>query len=217
MRGIIIDGVAASGKSSILRLFQKKLMESKPNMTKIFLSEHYTERMLEHLKEDGTLNGYHISDHVDKIIGTLNVFQKMLSESKFKDEPRGADAIAILERFILTHFASLEIEDTYGIELAKKHFQTLNSMGIIQIALIIPRDKLKDRIISTISYRNDAWKEYLFSKGSEEDIISGYQDWQDRFIRYLNEFKSSIKTFEIEVKDDNYDSYSEQIFNKIFN
>jgi len=57
MRGIIIDGVTASGKTSIIKNLNISLSESKPPMTKFFISEHYTERMLEHLKDDDQLIG----------------------------------------------------------------------------------------------------------------------------------------------------------------
>ena len=40
MKGIIIDGVAASGKTSILKLLQKKIIEENPNISKLFISEH---------------------------------------------------------------------------------------------------------------------------------------------------------------------------------
>ena len=51
MRGIILDGVSASGKSSILNLVQQRIVKEYPSSTKLFISEHYTQRMLEHKLE----------------------------------------------------------------------------------------------------------------------------------------------------------------------
>lgn len=211
MKGIIIDGVAASGKTSILKNLNKSLVEIRPTMTKFFISEHYTERMLEHLKESGKLNGTYISNHVDKIINILQQFQNMLSESKFGNNPGGADLLVVLERFILTHLASLNIEDEYKNEIVESHFKVLNSLGIKQIALVVPDEYLKERIMSTINYRNPAWKEYLFSKGGETEILKYYSDWQNKFLHYLNKYKHIIDTMVIEVRDTNYQKYSNLI------
>lgn len=76
MKGIIIDGVAASGKTTILKHLHNKINENNPTITKFFVSEHYTERMLEHLKESGELDGLHIKKHIENIIQALAVFSK---------------------------------------------------------------------------------------------------------------------------------------------
>ena len=217
MKGIIIDGVAASGKTSILRNLNKSLVEIKPTTTKFFISEHYTERMLEHLKESGGLTGLYINRHVDKIINILQQFQNMLSESKFSNDPRDADLLVILERFILTHLTSLDIENEYKNEIVESHFKALNSLGIKQVALVVPEEHLKERIMSTINYRNMAWKEYLFSKGDEAEILKYYSDWQNKFLRYLNKYKYIIDTMIIEIRDTDYQKYSDLIIKEYFN
>lgn len=216
MKGIIIDGVAASGKTTILKQIHSEIIEVKPSMTKLFVSEHYTERMLEHLKESGKLDGFYIKNHIDKIIQTMAIYQEMLNNSKFNNDPKGADIFVTLERFILTHLSSMNIEDKYSLDEAKYHFQALNKLGIKQIALVIPEVKLKERIMSTLEYRNDKWKEYLFSKGGEKEILEYYVDWQNKFLYYIDKFNSIIDTLVIKVEDNNYIKYSNVIWDKIF-
>lgn len=214
MKGIIIDGVAASGKTSIIKQLQKKIIKEKPNISKLFISEHYTQRMLEHLAESGKLNGTHVKNHVSDIIRALNVFQDMLKKSKFIDNPNGAEMIVVLERFVLTHISSAPLENHYKHEEISKHFRLLSSLGFSQIVLAIPEDKILERIISTTKYRNDKWKEYLLSKGTESQIKEYYKNWQKRLLYYVEKYKGSINTEIIIIEDENYSSISDMIYNK---
>ncbi|MFA6421844.1 MAG: hypothetical protein WCV92_00335 [Candidatus Buchananbacteria bacterium] len=215
MKGIIIDGVASSGKTMIFQLLQKKLVEFKPSTTKLFISEHYTQRMIEHLRDDGSLNGGDIKKHIEKIITVLSEFQNMLEASKFNNQQANADSIVVLERFILTHFVSQKNEDDFSIDDAKIYFTKLKNFNIKQILLIIPQNKIRERIMSTLNYRNDAWKEYLLSKGSEDQIIEEYIKWQEKCIKYAGIFKDFIDTEVIEVKENDYDNYVEKILKSL--
>lgn len=217
MRGLIIDGVVASGKSTILHILNKKIIEEEPTLSKIFLSEHYTQRMLEHLRDGKKIDGQYINNHIEKIIDSLDVFQKMLDDSKFRDNPKEADLLVILERFILTHLTNDDLlNDGYSLEKAKYHFSKITSYNINQIALIIPEDKIEKRIMSTINYRNEKWKEYLYSFGDEKEIVNYYKNWQRRFLGYINQCRDIINTVIVEIKDDDFEYYSEVIFNELF-
>ncbi len=212
-----MDGVASSGKTSILKHLHRKILEQNPSSTKLFISEHYTERILEHLKESGELTGVHIKEHVEKIIGIIADFQGMLDKSKFRNNPKGANLFVTLERFILTHITSLDIENDYTIKEARNHFETIGKMGIKQVLLVIPEARFKEKLMSTIEHRNEAWKEHLYSKGSEKEIVAYYLNWQNNFLKYADIFKDAIDTLIVEVKDNNYAEYSDIIFNYCFN
>ena len=217
MKGIIIDGVASSGKTSILKHLHAKISEKYPSSTRFFMSEHYTERMLEHLKERGDLTGIHIKDHMESIIGTLKNFQEMLDKSKFVNNPKGANMFVTLERFILTHMASINMENQYSLQDARSHFEALGKMGFKQVLLVIPEPNFKDKIMSTLVHRNEAWKEHLYSRGGENEIVSYYMNWQENFLNHAKKFQDAIDTLVVEVKDDDYAKYSDIIFNNCFN
>jgi len=168
--------------------------------------------MLEHLKDKGELNGDHIKTHVDRLIQTLVSFQDMLDKSKFSNNPKGADFFVTLERFILTHLSSMEIEDQYTFDEVKAHFKILSKLGVKQVALIIPESRLRESITSTLQYRNDAWRDYLCSRGGEKEIIEYHINWQNNFLEYIDKFKDVIDTLVIEVKDQDYLRYSNIIF-----
>jgi len=54
--GWIIEGVVASGKTTFLQELQQILANRHPARTKICISEHYTERILEDKKANGSLS-----------------------------------------------------------------------------------------------------------------------------------------------------------------
>lgn len=216
MKGIIIDGVSSSGKTSILRHLHSKISEEYPSSTKFFISEHYTERMLEHLKESNKLTGTHVKKHVESIITTFKTFQDMLDSSKFANNPRSADIFVTMERFILTHMVSADMENIYTTYEAKQHLKILNKMGMKQVILVIPEKNFKEKLMSTLAYRNDAWKNHLCSLGDEQEIVSYYKKWQKDLLSYSKEFGNAIDTLTIEIKDDDYVKYSDIIFDYCF-
>jgi len=52
----IIEGVVASGKTTFIKELQHILADRHPARTKICISEHYTERILEDKKANGSLS-----------------------------------------------------------------------------------------------------------------------------------------------------------------
>jgi uridine kinase len=48
--GWIIEGVVASGKTTFIKELQQILANKHPARTKVYISEHYTERVLENEK-----------------------------------------------------------------------------------------------------------------------------------------------------------------------
>jgi type IV secretory pathway ATPase VirB11/archaellum biosynthesis ATPase len=53
--GWIMEGTVASGKTTLIQALQQILIAKYPPRTKIFISEHYTERVLEDQKASGNL------------------------------------------------------------------------------------------------------------------------------------------------------------------
>lgn len=214
MKGVIIDGVVASGKSSIIKYLQQKLVEVYPYRSKFFLSEHYTERMLEELKENNLLAARQAKRHIQTILDTLQRYDEMLKKSKFKDNPKNAELILVVERFILTHLASLKDKRGYSLKEARQQFSLIKKFNIKQVVLVIPEEFLKERIMSTINHRNNEWREFLYSKGNEGQIIKRFRDWQDKLVEYANSFSDLIETITIEIGHTNYKQYAKNILDK---
>ncbi|MFC1790226.1 hypothetical protein ACFLZP_01940 [Patescibacteria group bacterium] len=211
MKGIIIDGVVASGKSSIIKYIQQELVKLYPQRSKFFLSEHYTERILESLRENGQLDGKKTKEHIRDILETLQKYNQMLLNSKFNENRGNAELIVVIERFILTHLTSLKDRRGYSLKEAQEHLLTVKKFNIRQIVLVIPEDRLKERLMSTIHYRNNNWKKYLYSNGNEEQIIEKFRQWQNKLVNYANRFRNYIDTTIIEMNHNNYKQHAKEI------
>lgn len=215
MKGIIIEGISASGKSSVLRHVQKRLQDEMPHSTKLFISEHYTQRMLEHALEYHTLNSQMVKRHIDKLIGYLQMYQTMLNESKFALSPSGAEAFVTIERFLLTFLAthSERFLKDYPLEESKVQLDKLRMMNITQYILVLSKDRLRKHLQRTLTHRNDKWISYIAANGGLESMVDESMKWQDNLLRLSESFKQSIPTRIIEITSWDYQRIAETIFN----
>lgn len=213
MRGIILDGVSASGKSSILNLVQQRIVKEYPSSTKLFISEHYTQRMLEHKLEAKALSVDHVEQHIDKIISNLNQYQEMLDKSKFANNPSGAEAFVTIERFLLTFLATqgAGLSD-YSKHKVQKQLEKLGDLNISQYLLILSESSLKEHIARTLTHRNDKWAEYVNSKGGVDGLVKYSLEWQESFVSLADTFKDVITTKTIEINDWNYEKIADKLF-----
>lgn len=218
MKGIILEGVSASGKSTVLKLLQKKILDEKPNSTKLFISEHYTQRMLEHKLEAGELDFKTVQNHVDKVINNIKTYQKMLDESKFASNPSGAEAFITLERFLLTFIATHHntLDNIYSTKVAHKQFQNLKSMSITQYVLVLSKDRLKENLERTLTHRNEFWASYVESKGGVDGMAQTSFEWQERILSLTKELQNSIVTKVLEVGDWNYQGIAKEIYDDVY-
>lgn len=211
MRGIIIDGVTASGKTSVLKILKQSLEASKPEMSKIFLSEHYTQRMLEHKKESGDLCFNDVKIHINEILNSLKVYDAMLKKSKFNNDPRGAELLVVLERFFLTHMIELNLnneEEKYLLNI----YNELEEYNVKQFLLVIPEELMRDRIMSTLKYRNEYWEQFLYSLGkTEDDIVKYFIDWQRKMLSKTEEIRNNRNIKIIKIIDNDYQKISREI------
>lgn len=217
MKGIILDGVAAAGKSTTLQHLQTKIIIEKAGSTKLFISEHYTQRMLEDKLHSGQLTASLLKEHVDVLIGGLMSYQHMLENSKFAASPSRAEAFVTIERFLLTFFATLpDILKDYGISTAKQQFGTLASCGLTHYLIILSPEKIRANVSQTLTHRNEFWTAHIASKGGLEKAIAEYIDWQAKLLDFSRLFEDQIKTEIIELKDQSYEAMADEIYERIF-
>lgn len=217
MKGIIIDGVAAAGKTTVLQLLQAKLVSDNPGSTKLFISEHYTQRMLEHKLHSDTLNTDEVIRHIATLCETLYPFQIMLNNSKFAQNPSGAEVFVTIERFILTYLATQPNQfDDSQIEELRKIFKRLSNHSIRQYILVLSPQKIKENVSKTLIHRNEKWAEFIESKGGLEKAVEDYEAWQNELIRFSKVFSRDISTEYIQVDEKSYDEIAEYIYAKEF-
>ena len=128
-----------------------------PHSTKLFISEHYTQRMLEHALENNTLNSQMVKRHIDQIIDQLQMYQLMLDESKFTMKPSGAQAFVTIERFLLTFLATQSgraLQD-YSLKDVRVQLDKLRQLNITQYIFVLSKDRLRKHIKRTLTHKND--------------------------------------------------------------
>lgn len=218
MKGIVIEGVSAIGKSTILQGIQQKVNEAYPNSTKLYISEHYTQRMLEHLLEKNELESVTIRKHVDRVIKNVKMYQDMLDQSKFSAHPSGAQAFVTVERFLFTYLMMSDnaLRTPYSRRTAARQFKAMMDLNFTQYLLVASPSKLKDNISKTLTHRNDAWASYVASKGGVDTITETSLNWQKNMVELSNQYKKYLPTRIIEVDNKTYQEIIDEIFDYEF-
>lgn len=198
MRGVIIEGVTASGKSSLLRLLQRQLFLERPSNTKLFLSEHYTERVLEDSKADRTLTYNTCLAHIKEITNMLADLASWKATSKFGSVAGNAEVFVLVERFFGAHFANLRLAGNAPLpdsilDAAIDVYRVLSEMGISVVLLTVRADCLSAAIADTRIRRNRAWNEYLGSIGDSQAVAAYYTKWQAELIAFYETLSSSAR------------------------
>lgn len=215
MKGIIIDGVAAAGKSVTLQHLQTRIIREKEGSTKFFISEHYTQRVLEDKIHSGQLDAVTLAKHIDGVILGLGEYQEMLAQSKFAHTPSRAEVYVTIERFLLTYFATLPaILESYTIAKARHQFEQLASYGITHYLIVLSQKKIRENVAKTLTHRNALWAAHIESKGGLEKVTQEYIAWQEKLLGFAKLFEHYIRIEIIELKDQSYEEVANRIYEK---
>lgn len=215
MKGIILDGVAAAGKSTILQFLQSRITQEKSGSTKIFISEHYTQRVLEDKLHSGQLDATILAQHIDTLIRGLGEYQAMLQNSKFAPNPSRAEAYTTIERFLLTYFATRpNMLEAYTIDRARSQFKQIASFGISHYLVVLSPERIRSNITKTLTHRNEHWAAHIESKGGLEKAVEEYIGWQGLLLGFAKSFEDEIKTEMIDLGNQSYEEIAHQIYEK---
>ncbi len=213
MKGIFLEGVSTSGKSTISKHMRVGLQSDRPSSSLLFLSEHYTQRALEHLKESQSITSEILFTHLSKILDTLEHYQKLLNQSKFVENPGNAEMFIIGERFLITHLIDSCI---ISVDQQKDLLQRLYSLNIKYIVIKIPEDEMSQRISSSMERRDQKWREYLLRRcGGMDGIIKYHIDWQNKCLKFADDFANIMDIQVIEVPHDSYKEKAEDFLKLI--
>lgn len=202
----IIEGVSAAGKSCLLNALQKLFVVHYPKATKLFISEHFTQRSLEHLRDGKTLSFSSIKKNLNTILSLLEGFDQRLKQSKFAHNPMLLQGS--IERFHLTYLADGWID----LNLGKKTAARLSKIQCQQVVLKIPPSLMEERIFSTIKYRNIEWQKYLVSLGSKKEVMAHFIKWQERLHTYAQIIEEIIPTIYFDTREANWDALAKNLY-----
>jgi thymidylate kinase len=204
-RGVVLEGVACSGKSTLLRtLLKQDAYLERGGMSSLVLTEHHTQRVLEGLGPRAALRA---SDHLDLLRGhtayVRSLASRLSSMRRWREErlpnPR---LVAILERFHLSHvvsYAHLEWQDVEAIDA------DLAEAGMhLCVLRVDPRD-LTERLQRD---RPGAWGQFLAEAGHRGALASPPSDIEkaEHFIHQQEELlqlaeRSRMPRIELNTSD----------------
>src|SRR5215472_6637793 len=112
MVGLILEGVTGAGKTRLFHALQAWLTENRASNTKLLLSEHYSERVLESRRKTGMLEEGEVVAHLVKLLQPLRDLDRLWSQSGFPSASGPARVVAVIERFLLGHMVNMKGRET---------------------------------------------------------------------------------------------------------
>lgn len=200
MSGLIIEGVCSTGKSTIFnKLIQCESYKKKKS--KIQLSEHLTERVIEN-----------ISPTVEQRVMLLDRYVEMFKSihttfynSRFKKtELNEIKPCYLVERFHLTHSVETATFEPF-MDIDRK----LSELDFKVVALIMDKEIIKDRIEDTLNRRGKLWYNYVMSFGGLDGASEKYYRMQNELLYYIE--KTSLPVKIINTSNMEWDLYSDSI------
>jgi thymidylate kinase len=204
LKGLIVEGVVAAGKTTVIQEIQLGLAEMRPGCTKVFLSEHYTERVLEDKKAQKTLTAGEVIKHSDSILALAKRLALLKSSSKFKTKTGNASIYMVLERFLGSHFANLSTLGIWNTNSSENQhirdiYSALAELGFSVLILTIVEDQIAEAIDRTRTYRNSDWLSYLDSIGDSVEVGCYYKNWQHLMLTFYRSLESVCPIHRVEV------------------
>jgi hypothetical protein len=191
LTAIIIDGISASGKSILLQGLRLISEERATNFTKLFLTEHLTERFFE--KEMPLRSGIH--EHVARILRLVGEIQSMQAASPFADNKK------ILTITIERLFLTLLSRGLMTTDFFSEEAELVKKTDLKNIFLVVPKALIGERIAQSLIHRNQGWRDYIGRLGGLSGAISHFQAQQDTMWRANEALSKHISTEAIEVAD----------------
>ncbi len=209
MKLLIIEGVVASGKTSVFKSLQAVLSKNKPNISKFFITEHVSQRVFEHV-DDTEVKKVHIQNHLHAMVEFITYFKNIQYNSKFKN--RKTDFLVIcVERFLLSYLVDRLIDGDFAADI-------LSQLGIvnpIQFLLTVPENQMLRRVESTLNFRNDIWKDYFYELSSRTNVGNHFNKQQKMMKDWASKLSGKMTTHYIDTSDEDYEEYAMRILNSL--
>ncbi|NET56909.1 MAG: hypothetical protein F6K47_12320 [Symploca sp. SIO2E6] len=196
--GWIIEGVVASGKTTFIQELQQILANRHPARTKVCISEHYTERILEDKKAKRSLTAQATIDLASNIVDKLEIIASWKSDSKFCNNEGNAVIDSTVERFLGSHYANLKTMNLWSLNAQDESriiniYHRLAVLGFSVVILKLPDSLISQAVASTKLYRNTAWSQYLEAIGNDEEVGAYYLNWQNQLFEFYNILSEHIE------------------------
>lgn len=205
-QGIILEGISGTGKTSVFEaLANHKKMQSIPAKSRLILSEHHTQRILELEEQKGILTPQHHTELLDQLVAFIEHLNLRTSHRGWQsDHLQEQDLFFLFERFHLTHvfrFPYMNWSQVVAID------HRLKSLGAVLCLLTVNAETLEKRLFSR---RHECWLNYLKQYGdSPSDIVNTLINRQ-KVAQELAAL-SSLPTLAIDTSDNTIDQVTDLI------
>ncbi|HPU84118.1 MAG TPA: hypothetical protein PLE60_02120 [Candidatus Latescibacteria bacterium] len=195
MTGLLLEGIVASGKTSVIRAIQA-LPAWQRRSSKLLLSEFFTERANEHLRNRDA-DAYRALMH--KNLRILDAARQIEMASPLLSEESGRELCYLLERFHFTNaisYADGLLETYRDIDL------TLARLNCRVVVLLVEESMVSSRVAEVFRQRGQAWQAY--QKRLEEkvgDLGTHYVGVQRAFVSGLKWTSMEHRTIDATDKD----------------
>lgn len=188
MTTLVVDGISASGKSTLLAALQRHLLDTRPNYTKLLLSEHFTERWLEGRGADAEA-------HVSRVLRLVAELRQLQADGPFA----GFDQVLciLIERLFLT----LITRGLLTPDFVARQSALIDTARLRSVLLIVPPAEIAQRIATSLTHRSGRWVEYVDSLGGAGAAAGHFAQQQDRMLAANEGLGRHMPTRVIEVTD----------------
>ncbi|MDO8507911.1 MAG: hypothetical protein Q7S53_05110 [bacterium] len=185
MKILILEGIATSGKTTIINKLDKLLSEKKVSFS-IIDEEQTLMPILKNRDKDANLS----------FIETL--LMKVLKSKK---------DVLIFDRLYLTHIYR-SVSSPKDFMPAAKLLMPYKPTFIL---LTVKEEKIMERIYKTAKVRECSWLEFVQQKGNdEEEVAEYYIDQQKKFVELINNIE--FESVRFDTTDNNFDQISKEIY-----
>lgn len=197
MSSIIIDGISNTGKTTLIKNIQTKIIETgKYKYSNFFISEHLTERFF----EEKNVNVDMVAEHIINILNIIKSLNDFHANSPFSSK----NIVRIyIERLFATFYSRGLLTEEFFI----KNGELISSLRIRHILLYISKNDLKNRLEETFKTRNDIWKNYVNANGGISKFVDDLLNKQDIMLNFsetiLSKYVNS-ETISVSNIDDNF-------------
>lgn len=189
MTTIVVDGISASGKTTLMAALQQRMLDTRRNYSKLVLSEHLTERWL----EGGAPDSAAVEAHVARLLRLAADLQQLYSDGPFAGTPQVLSVL--IERLFLT----LITRGLLAPDFAARQAPLIERVRLHGVLLVVPPAEIEERIAGSLEHRNPKWAEYIASLGGTRSAVDHFALQQQRMIAASDDLRRYMPTQVIEV------------------
>mgnify|MGYP001100720156 CR=1 FL=1 len=205
-QGIILEGISGTGKTSVFEaLIKHEKVQSIPAKSKLILSEHHTQRILELEEQQGILTPEHHTELLDQLVAFIEQLNHRTTHRGWhSDHLQEQDLFFLLERFHLTHVFRFPYMNWSQVVVIDHR---LESLGAVLCLLTVNAETLEKRLFSR---RNECWLNYLKQYGNSPSEIVDTLITRQKVAQELTAL-SSLPALVIDTSDNTIDQVTHLI------